>query len=61
MKWEYKVVYSGSLMLKTNAGAAKMIQQKCDELGEQGWEMVSCPSYDMGSKFMLVFKRPKNE
>ena len=47
-------------MFKTGNGAEKMIQEKCDFLGKQGWELVSCQSYDMATKFLLIFKKPED-
>lgn len=60
IEWEYKVVNMPCLF-KTGAGAEKMLQEKCEQLGEKGWELVNFQCYDMASKFMLIFKRRKNE
>jgi len=59
MKWQYNVINMGC-MFKTGNGAEKMIQEKCDFLGKQGWELVSCQSYDMATKFLLIFKKPED-
>lgn len=59
-QWEYKVV-NMSCTFKTGSGAEKMLQQKCDELGKDGWELVNFQNYDMATKFMLVFKKPKED
>ena len=58
IKWEYKAVNLG-VTFKTGEGAMKMIQEECNKLGEQGWELVNFQNYDLATKFMLVFKRPK--
>lgn len=60
MKRDYKVVNINA-HFKTGAGAQIAIQDKCTELGEQGWELVSCQCYDLSTKFMLVFKKEAKE
>lgn len=60
MKWEYKAV-NIYCIFKTGNGIANKIQDTCNGYGKMGWELFTCQSYDMGRKFILVFKKLKNE
>lgn len=60
MKWEYKAV-NIHCILKTGDEIANKIQDTCNEYGKMGWELFTFQSYDMGAKFILVFKKLKNE
>jgi len=62
-QWEYKVV---NIMPKLTISDKKFqndfvpqIESACEELGNDGWELVSNTSYDAGLKFVLIFKREK--
>lgn len=49
----------------TSRGLEKALMPLLDEelsmAGKEGWELVTVAPYDMGTKFVLFFKRPKEE
>ena len=58
--WEYKTETVRGIF-KLRATKLVEIQQKCDTLGGEGWELVSV-SYDwFVVQYVLFFKRPKNK
>lgn len=66
MKWEYKTINIAPALLRlTNKSVLASFKPELDEqlttLGENGWELVSVAPYDVGCKFILIFKRPKTE
>lgn len=58
MKYEYKVL-NFSVGLKSGNSIEKKLQEVCDEYGNAGWDLVNFHSYDMSSKFLLIFKKEK--
>lgn len=57
MKYEYKVIE-----VFENINNQNEIQNKCDKMGEDGWELVNFQSYILfgtTSGFVLIFKREK--
>lgn len=59
MKYEYKVIEVFEDINNQNE-----IQNKCDKMGEDGWELVNFQSYILfgtTSGFVLIFKREKKE
>lgn len=38
-----------------------LLNEELHMAGEEGWELVTVAPYDMGTKFVLSFKRPKEE
>lgn len=61
MKWEYKTINIMWNLAFTSKKFEKNFKPLMDEelkiAGEEGWELVSNLSYDMGIKFLLIFKR----
>jgi len=62
MKWEYKTINIMPNLTFTSKKFEKNFKPLMDEelktAGEEGWEFVSSLSYDRGTKFLLIFKRP---
>ncbi|MBC3886577.1 DUF4177 domain-containing protein [Undibacterium griseum] len=61
-KWEYKVI---AIKLKrhfwTGRSDHKAVEEKCNDMGQQGWELVSVEGLNMinyNSAPILTFKRP---
>ncbi len=56
--WEYKVeTVKGTFRLRSSKLAE--VRRICDELGQQGWELISV-SYDwLVVQYVLYFKRQK--
>ncbi len=66
MKWEYKTInITPALLRLTTKCLLASFKPKLDELlttlGEYSCELVSVSPYDIGCKFILIFKRPKTE
>ena len=65
MKWEYKTINIMPPLKFTSRGLEKALMPLLDEelslAGKEGWELVTVAPYDMGTKFVLFFKRPKEE
>ena len=59
VKWGYKTIILDAKPKKVNT--VKSIEEECDKLGEEGWELVNFQNYDLATKFMLVFKRVKED
>lgn len=59
MKWEYKSIKTETKL--TISGTANRIEEICNFYGAEGWELVSFQSYNMSTRFILVFKRPVSE
>ena len=57
---EYKTVILRSSIFKSSNVDAEKLQKKCNELGKEGWELVNFQSYDLSTKFMMIFKREIN-
>ena len=57
---EYKTVILRSSIFKSSNADAEKLQKKCNELGKEGWELVNFQSYDLSTKFMMIFKREIN-
>lgn len=57
---EYKTVILRSSIFKSSNVDAEKLQKKCNELGKEGWELVNFQSYDLSTKFMMIFKREMN-
>jgi len=62
VKWDYKV------KLITTNSTAHVLELELQEIGREGWELVSCqeqevtfPEGDGGTVFLAVFKRPMEE
>ena len=62
MKWEYKTINIMPPLKLSNkhfeAGFKPLMDFELKKAGDEGWELVSCVSYDVGLKFILLFKRP---
>ena len=56
-KWEYKSI---KLVWTFKTADKDMLEEKCNELGKEGWELVNFQYYDMSAKCMLIFKREIN-
>lgn len=56
-KWEYKTI---RLIWAFKTEDKDMLEEKCNELGKEGWELVNFQYYDMSSRCMLIFKRESN-
>ncbi len=56
--WEYKIeTVKGIFRLRSNKLVG--VKKLCDDLGKEGWELVSV-SYDwLVVQYVLYFKRPK--
>ncbi|NOQ50213.1 MAG: DUF4177 domain-containing protein [Mycoplasmataceae bacterium] len=52
-KWEYKIVKSRRLKKDLN-------EERLNELGMLGWELISQSSYDRGSGMSYTFKKTKS-
>ena len=57
MEIEYKVVNVNTRL--TGSRTEKELQDTCDELGKEGWDLVNFESYDLSTKFIPIFKREK--
>jgi hypothetical protein len=56
--WEYRVLKSGSLWSGVKADE---LEQKLNELGQEGWEVVSAVSFESTNKITVIAKRPLSE
>ena len=62
-RWEYNtVIFEASFWLSTGSLDGEAFQEKLDELGRSGWELVSVfdTNRQQGATFQVVavFKRP---
>jgi hypothetical protein len=56
--WEYRIETVKGIF-KLRSSKLPEVRRVCDELGQQGWELVSV-SYDwLVVQYVLYFKRPK--
>jgi hypothetical protein len=53
---EYKVINLG-VAFSSGKGVEKAVQEKCDLMAKQGYELVNFQSYDASTKILLIFKR----
>ncbi len=54
-KWEYAVLSFGGLL---SAEKDERIQGMLNDLGAEGWEVVSAIALDNSSKIKIIAKRP---
>jgi len=70
MKWEYKVIENLGIIEDTNEETIKkrgensidsyLTIDRLNQIGDDGWELVSyCPQSEIGEP-VAIFKRPKN-
>jgi len=56
-KWEYRIEdLMGNVEVQKRL---QQVQEQFNELGAQGWELVSTPSSSMGAPLIAIFKREK--
>lgn len=53
--WEYRVLSLGSAW---RGMRDEVLEEALNELGAEGWEVISLLAHDGGSKVRLVAKRP---
>jgi len=56
--WEYKIETVTGIRQRPG-GKAWKVKRTCDDLGEQGWELVSVTYSWLLLAHVLYFKRPK--
>ncbi len=59
MKWEYRVLYEGRHWRHSVTHSA--LEPLLNQLGEEGWEVVTCHGTQDGRIERVILKRPKEE
>jgi len=56
-KFEYRVSLMKSGMLESASKTETRLSAELNELGAQGWELVSCVPISLGELYLSTFKR----
>jgi hypothetical protein len=59
-KWIYKTEIVGGLSLRFEPSRADQIDELCNKMGSEGWELAGITYNPYNQRFFLVFKKPTN-
>jgi len=60
IQYQYKVVTIG-IFFKSGKTIDKAVEDKCNELSDQGWELFHFESDNITSKVILIFRKEKGD